>query len=271
MMELGRGFTCFVKTSNNWLQSDYDTLQLNNNYGTLVDNTIMSTRGISLANPTNIFKWKPDFSDFLGDPSTTVGLPTSAFAVFYIKDASGNYHNSGDPTAPANVTPPGVGVRGYGDVLDDNNYSGTNISLSGTGANGTPTAKSYLKFQIQHFGYKLNELDGYNSNFNDFLKVTHKNNGSIASTQQATWITSTLISGHNNTQTLEFENTHIGSPATYNGKHSKYQIINYIKLTPYGTGSGEYNWSTNDTIEIELQDAANGTYNIGNKIIVSFT
>lgn len=276
MMDLGRGFTCFVKTSVNWLQSDYDTLQLNNNYGTLLENTIVSDHGISLANPSNIFKWKPDFSGFLGDPSTTdvnTGLPASAFAAIYIKDASGNYYNSGSPTAPSNVAPIGVGIRGYEGVSDDNNYNdtGVEISLSGSGRNGTPTAASYLKVQIEHFGYRLTQLDGYNSNFNNFLKVTHKNGGSVASTQQANWITSNLVSGFDNSQYLEFENTKIGSdPPSYNGKHSKYKIINYIELTPNGSSTGEYAWSTSDTIEIELQDAANGTYNTKNKIIVSF-
>ena len=265
MMDLGRGFTCFVNTSANWLESDFDTIQLNNNYGTLLDHTIVSNHGISLSNPSNIFKWKPDFSGFLGDPTSSTTLPASAFNVMYIKDASGNYYNSGLISYSAPVQ---VGKRGYGGIEDDNFYTSNTISLTGMAA-----GKPYLKIQIEHDGYKLNPLDGYNADFDDFLKLTHKKNGNIV-TAAAEWITTNQIAGLSNTQTLNFSNTESSTGTSYNGLHSTYKIINYIKLKPKGdpsTTAGTYDWSTLDVIEIELQDAANGTYNIRNKFTIGFS
>ena len=268
MMDLGRGFTCFVNTSANWLESDFDTVQLNNNYGTLLDHTIVSNHGISLSNPSNIFKWKPDFSGFLPDPTSTTEFTPAKFNVKYIKDSSANYYAPGTSpyTAPAQI-----GKRGYAGQVDDNFYTSAKISISGmttgAGPGATQGGRPYLKVQIQHNGYKLNPLDGY-TNFNNFLKLTHKKNGVVTS-GAAEWITTNQIAGVSNSQILNFSNTNIGASA-YNGLHSTYKIINYIKLK-YNNSSSGYAWDTDDVIEIELQDPANGTYNIRNKFTIEFS
>ena len=274
MMDLGRGFTCFVHTSANWLQSDFDTLQLNNNYGTLLENTIVSDHGVSLANPSNIFKWKPDFSGFLGDPSTITGLPFDSFRTRFIKDASANYYNNG---ASGYQQPQAIGVRGYAGKNNDNIYSPINkeISISDINSGTSSTlGESFIEIQIEHDGYILNPLDGYNTtDFNKFLKLTHKKNGSVVSTPQVEWITSSLVSGLSGSgQTLDFSNLEIvatGATA-YNGLHSKYRIKHHIKLADRNA----YTWTTTssggDTIEIELQDAANGTYTVKNKMTIKF-
>ena len=274
MMDLGRGFTCFVHTSANWLQSDFDTLQLNNNYGTLLENTIVSDHGISLANPSNIFKWKPDFSGFLGDPSTLAGLPFDSFRARFIKDASANYYNSG---AGGHQPPQAIGVRGYEGQNNDNIYSPINKEISIADINsGTSSTlgESFIEFQIEHDGYILNPLDGYNTtDFNKFLKLTHKKNGSVVSTPQVEWITSSLVSGLSGSgQTLDFSNLEIvatGATA-YNGLHSKYRIKHYIKLADRNAYTWTETSSSGDTIEIELQDAANGTYTVKNKMTIKF-
>ena len=118
----------FVHTSANWLQSDFDTLQLNNNYGTLLENTIVSDHGVSLANPTNIFKWKPDFSEFLPDPTT---LPFNSFKTLFIKDASANYYD----TSSGGTLPPAIGSRSSALSGSDSNYSPSPFKITITDIN----------------------------------------------------------------------------------------------------------------------------------------
>ena len=266
MMDLGRGFTCFVHTSANWLQSDFDTLQLNNNYGTLLENTIVSDHGVSLANPTNIFKWKPDFSEFLPDPTT---LPFNSFKTLFIKDASANYYD----TSSGGTLPPAIGSRSSALSGSDSNYSPSPFKITITDINsGTgTTGESFIRIELIYTGYKLNPLDGYNTtDFNKFLKLIHRNNSSgsdVVVSGKADWITSSLPSGVTGSgQSLDFTNTETGG-GTYNGLHSQYKITHHIQLADRNT----YSWSTNDFIEIQLQDPANGTYNMKNKMLIEFT